>query len=157
MLRTLAITTLILAAGSGVVRADADIYRWKDSQGIYHYSDQWVPGSELIKSNRQRPPGADSDNLRPAADSSKSESDSPPPPPEQPSAETNQAVKQDVAKTREKQCKDARDAYQKAIEARRIFKTGKNGEREYISDAEADAYRAQVRSDMDTLCAPAGK
>ncbi len=114
-----------------------------------------MPGSELIKSNRLRPQGPDSDSQKPAADSGKSESDSPPP--EQPSAATNQVVKQDVAKTREKQCKDARDAYEKAIQARRIFKTGKNGEREYISDAEADTYRAQVRSDMDTLCAPAGK
>ncbi len=109
-----------------------------------------MPGSELIKSNRQRPVGPDADTPRPVADSSKTDADTPPA--DTPSSATNQAVKQDVAKTREKQCKDARDAYQKAIQARRIFKTGKDGQREYISDADADAYRAQVRSDMDALC-----
>ena len=154
MLRTLAVTSLFLALGAGIAHADAEIYRWKDPQGIYHYSDQWVPGSELIKSNKTTRPTPSDSETRPA-DSSKGNSDAPPP--DQPSAETTQAVRQDVAKTRQKQCKDATEAYQKAVQARRIFKTAKDGEREYLSDAEADAYRVQAHSDMDQFCRSAGK
>jgi hypothetical protein len=148
-LRTLSIA-LVLTAGAGLAHADADIYRWKDAQGIYHYSDQWVPGSELIKSsNKQRPaPVADSGN---ASASSSSVSDEPPA--DTPSAASAQAVKSDMAKIREQQCKQATEAYNNAIRARRLYKEDKNGQRTYVSDAEIDAYRLQVRSEMDKVCA----
>ncbi len=151
MLRTLSVA-LILAAGVGLAgpaHADADIYRWKDAQGIYHYSDQWVPGSELIKSSgRQHAP----------AQSNASTSDTPPPssssePPDpDASSATVQAVKDDLAKVRAQQCKEAKDAYDKAIHARRITKDGKDGQKEYLSDAEADAYRIRIRGDMEHFC-----
>ena len=154
MLRTVSVA-LILATGVGVAglaHADADIYRWKDAQGIYHYSDQWVPGSELIKSSgRQRPPvdtSVTSDTPPPA-----SSSNTLPPEPEA-SAATVQAVKQDLAKVREQQCKDAKDAYDKAIRARRITKDTKDGQKQYLSDSEADAYRARIRDDMEHFCNP---
>ena len=37
----------------------ADVYRWVDDHGEAHYSDRWVPGSELIKSNKPHPPSPD--------------------------------------------------------------------------------------------------
>lgn len=154
MLRTASVA-LILAAGiglthSGAARADADIYRWKDAQGVYHYSDQWVPGSELIKSSgKLRPPV---DTPPPASSSSSSTTSDAPPPDDAPSAASAQALKADVAKVKAQQCKEAQDAYQKSLYSRRMFKEGKDGAREYLSDAELDAYRLRVRSDMDRLC-----
>jgi len=68
MQRTLAITTLILLAGVGAALADGDIWRWKDAQGVFHYSDQWVPGSELIKSNSKSRPSDDASANRSTAD-----------------------------------------------------------------------------------------
>lgn len=152
MLRTVSVA-LILAAGiglthSGAARADADIYRWKDAQGVYHYSDQWVPGSELIKSSgKMRPPV---DSPPPASSTPSTVSDAPPD--DSPSAASAQALKADVAKVKAQQCKEAQDAYQKSLYSRRMFKEGKDGAREYLSDAELDAYRLRVRSDMDRLC-----
>src|ERR1700749_1676841 len=58
MLRPLVVTALITAGLCSV--AHADVYRWVDDKGEPHYSDRWVPGSELIKSTRPRPAGADS-------------------------------------------------------------------------------------------------
>ncbi len=156
MLRKLAITTLILAAALGG-SAQADIYRWKDAQGVFHYSDQWVPGSELIKSNSVRPPGvepgsspkaASSDSGRIAASANSQAQQE----------VTNRAVQEDVAKVREDQCKKAKEIYDKAISARRIYKgESKDGEKQYISDAEADAYRAQARTEMEQACAAVAK
>ena len=66
------------------------------------------------------------------------------------------AVKADVAKTKEAQCKQAKDRYQKAIEARRIYKPGKEGEeRVYMTDEETDAYRVQARNDVTLTCGSA--
>ncbi len=154
MLRTVSVA-LILAAGAGVAHADADIYRWKDAQGIYHYSDQWVPGSELIKSSTKQQRSSDPSAPRTTTTSVSSDSGSSPA--DAPSSATAQAVKEDVAKARDQQCKQAKDAYDKAIHARRIFKSDKQGEKEYMSDADADAYRLKVRTQMDEICGTASQ
>src|SRR5262249_35211359 len=54
MLRSLAISSFLLMGAVSVAHA-ADVYRWVDDHGGVHYSDQWVPGSEVIKSSRPRP------------------------------------------------------------------------------------------------------
>ncbi len=159
MLRTLAIGTLILAGAATV--ASAEVYRWVDEHGSVHYSDQWVPGSQLIKSTRPRPAqerASSSDTTRgsqptPSSIANQALADSA-------QRSTENAVKQDVARIRESQCKEAKDRYEKAIQARRIFKaTGPNDKaedrpdnRQYMSDEEADAYRLQARKDMEDVC-----
>ena len=62
------------------------------------------------------------------------------------------AVQQDVTRTRDAQCKAARDRYLKAIQSRRVFKQGADGQREYLSDDAADAYREQARKDVQDRC-----
>jgi hypothetical protein len=150
MQRTLAIATLILLAGVGAALADGDIWRWKDAQGVFHYSDQWVPGSELIKSNsnRTRPSPDDSSPNRSSVDTTDADRTVQ-------QQQTARTVAADVAKVKEKQCKDAQERYQNAIQARRIYKTTKDGQREYMSDAEAEALRVQAKNDVDLACGPA--
>jgi len=151
MLRRLAISTLVIAGICGV--AHADVYRWVDAKGEAHYSDRWVPGSELIKSNKPRPIGNDSS---PAPAGVKSG----PANPNQSAASklqqqaAEQAVKQDVAKTKEAQCKQAKERYQQSIEARRLYKPAKEGDtdRVFMSDQETDAYRIQARNDVTLAC-----
>src|SRR5215470_18750428 len=47
MLRLVSIAALILAGASTLARAD--VFRWIDKDGVPHYSDEWVPGSVVIK------------------------------------------------------------------------------------------------------------
>jgi len=65
-------------------------------------------------------------------------------------------VKQDVAASKAEQCKKLREAYDKAVQSRRIYKEGKNGEREYVTDQEADAYRARLLNDRKQACVQPG-
>lgn len=150
MLRTWTLTTLIVAGICGV--AHADVYRWVDDHGEAHYTDRWVPGSELIKSSKPHPA-----EPTPSASLAQGKTSSANPTPaakQQQAAEA--AVKADVAKTKEAQCKQAQDRYQKAIEARRIYKPGKEGEeRVYMTDQETDAYRVQARNDVTLTCGSA--
>jgi hypothetical protein len=149
MLRHLTLTTLLFVGVSGV--AQADVYRWIDDHGEAHYSDRWVPGSELIKSSKPRPLG-DSPAAAPA------QTARPPSSANQTAAGKQEkaneaAVQQDVAKTKQAQCKAAKDRYQKAIDARRIYKPGKEGdERVFLSDEESDKYRAEARNDVTLTC-----
>jgi hypothetical protein len=155
MMRSVAITSLILAGICGVARAD--VFRWVDEHGEPHYSDRWVPGSELIKSSKPHPPGPDSGAAPRPVQQSKiaaSAQNASAQVKEQASA---QAVKKDVAKARDAQCKQAKDRYEQAIQARRIYKPSKDkgGDREYMSDADADTYRLQARNEVQDACGSA--
>lgn len=154
MMRSVAITSLILAGICGVARAD--VFRWVDEHGEAHYSDRWVPGSELIKSSKPHPLGPDSsaaprvtEQIRGASAQNASAQVK-----QQASA---QAVKKDVAKARDAQCKQAKERYEQAIQARRIFKPSKDkdAQRDYMSDAEADTYRLQARNEVQDACGSA--
>lgn len=148
MLRHVTIATLVAAGLCGI--AHADVYRWVDEHGEAHYSDQWVPGSELIKSSKPRP----------MTDLSPTPSSPAPKPVTQNDDEAKQqkaaqqAIQQDVAKTKEAQCKQAKERYQKSIEARRLYRAPQPGDtdRQYMSDAEVDAYRLQARNDVTLAC-----
>ncbi len=163
MLRSLAISSFLIAGAVSVANA-SDVYRWVDEHGSVHYSDQWVPGSQLIKSSKPRPSSTASssnDTSRRTAEYPKLTSSTPSPGAERDSA---QAMKQDMAKVREQQCKEAKDRYDKAIQARRIFKstsdknkeTGEQ-ERQYLSDEEADAYRVKARQAVEDFCGSSAK
>jgi hypothetical protein len=153
MLRNLAISTLLCAGAVSV--AYADVFRWVDDHGSVHYSDQWVPGSQVIKSTPKPGNGGSSTSSR-----SSFAAPRPNGPPSQDNA--TKAVKQDLAKVREQQCKEAKDRYDKAIQARRIYKAPAAGDkskdadrpddRQYLSEDEADAYRVKARQDVQDFC-----
>jgi len=136
-------STLTLACG---LSARADVWKYVDPQGQVQYSDQWVPGSELIKGDRTHASSTPSDDAKKLKDASDRISD------QLAQQEAQRAVQKDVAASRTEQCKQARDHYQKSIEARRIFRTGKDGEREYLTDDEADQERLRARTDMEQVC-----
>ncbi len=156
MLRPLVITTLFVAATVCSI-ARADVYRWVDERGEPHYSDRWVPGSELIKSSKTRalvPESSPAPSAQPGQNSSASASSSQSVDSKLQQQRAAAAVKQDVAKVRDEQCKQAKERYQKAIEARRLYKPSKPGDtdRVYMTDQETDAYRLEARNDVVTAC-----
>ena len=65
---------------------------------------------------------------------------------------TRQAVQKDVAAVRADQCKQAKDKYDKAVAARRVYRMNKAGEREYLSDAEMEQARVAARLEVDRTC-----
>jgi hypothetical protein len=141
MLRLVPIAVLILAGASGLARAD--VFRWVDEQGVIHYSDEWVPGSVVVKTAA----------LKPHAESSAPSRSSSARVAEQAADQANaRAVQQDVAKAHDSQCSFAKDRYMKAVSSRRVYKEGKDGERQYMTDADADAYREQARKDVQEAC-----
>ena len=47
---SIAVAALLVAPA---VMAEGEVYRWKDGNGVWHYSDQQQPGAELVKSARR--------------------------------------------------------------------------------------------------------
>jgi len=148
MLRRLSLSALILAGASTL--AWADVYRWVDDKGQPHYSDQWMPGSEVIKTSKTHPPGYDSATR--AADQKNLTASNTKVSAQLEDKDNARAVQQDVASRRAVLCKQSKDSYVRAITSRRVYKEGAQGERSYLTDADADAYREQLRKQVQDYC-----
>jgi hypothetical protein len=68
------------------------------------------------------------------------------------SVEQTRQVERDVAAARAEQCKKAKENYDQAVRAQRVYRTNAKGEREFMPAAEADALRLQVKAVMDGAC-----
>jgi hypothetical protein len=147
-----------------LVPALADVYRSVDAQGHVQYSDTPTPGAQLIRMQTLPPigppaPGAPLNRPAntPASNAPTPGADAAPKPADPAQAllaqqAAKQALDKDLAVTRADQCKTATDNYNGAVQARRIYKTGPDGEREYLTDDEADQQRLGLRMAMDNAC-----
>lgn len=138
------VLTLLMGAG--------DIYRWKDANGVWHYSDQPQPGAELVKSARLPGPSPAGNDAPPPA-APPAANDTPPPLPAV-TPQVAQQVRQEAAAAKAEQCKKLEAEYTQVVQARRLYKTDENGNRVFLNEAELDAARMQVRSARDLACAP---
>ena len=139
-----------LIAWSGM--AGAVVYKWIDAQGKLQYGDRPPDGvhAEVVEllgthvaraaAARESSTAASSSSPRTAAAGSQDD------------AAVKKSVEGDVEQTREKQCADAQDHYKKLIEGRRLYKTGANGERQYLTSDEIDSERVNAKRDLDAIC-----
>ncbi len=132
----LCFTAAFLIAGSAL--AAGEIWRWKDSNGTWHYSDQPQPGAELVRrSGRPMTEGA-APAAPPATQApSMTASDGSQPV----SSEVAAQVRREAAAAKTEQCKKADDAYQKIVQARVVSRTDGAGKQTFLSNAEIDAER----------------
>jgi hypothetical protein len=152
---------VIVAAASLWLAAPAAasaVYKWVDPQGHVHYSDRPPPPEGKLLSIEDAP------HSRPMTDRA---ANSPGPAASQPApaaarpqnaaaqAQLRDTVANDVATTREQQCKQARERYDNYLHSRRLFKEGPDKERVYLSDAEMDAARINAKRELDEFCADA--
>jgi hypothetical protein len=144
-----------------ITAAQADVYRSVDAQGQVHYSDTPTPGAELVHVQRGGGGIAFNSTAAAAKSSSAATAASTAPrangstgQPQDPLAKqaAEKAVQQDVDQTRADQCTKAKSDYEAAIAARRIYKNGTDGERQYLSDDEAEQQRVNLHQAMDTAC-----
>jgi hypothetical protein len=137
-----------LVAWSGM--AGAVVYKWVDAQGKIQYGDR-PPDNvraevvELLGTHAARTASARSETTPTASpvNRDKPSSDDP---------DAKKAVAQDVEQTRDKQCADAQDRYKKLIEGRRLYKTGADGECQYLTSDEIDSQRVNAKRDVDAIC-----
>jgi hypothetical protein len=142
----------VLLAWSGL--ASAVVYKWIDAQGKVQYGDRPPDGvhAEIVeglgthgtRSELARPPVASATSSQPPRSA----------PPAKNAVEdgAKKAVDDDVAQVKEKQCADAQAHYKSLIEGRRLYKSGADGERQYLTSDEIDAERVNAKRDLDTIC-----
>jgi hypothetical protein len=137
-----------LIAWSGM--AGAVVYKWLDAQGKAQYGDRPPNGvhAEVVEGLGSHSPSSAPARTSEPATAKVANRDQPAPV----DAVTKQAVQDDVAQARAKECVEAQERYRKLIEGRRLFKTGDNGERQYLTSEEIDTQRLDAKRDIDTVC-----
>ena len=144
-------TFLVAASLLTALAAQAgDIYRRKDSNGLWHYADQPVPGAERVAST-SRGVTARAETAAPAPRSTDPAA-STTPAAAAAAAGATQKVREDVAASKAGKCKEAQASYEQAISARRLFKQDGKGEPVYLNDEESEAARVAARSTMEYYC-----
>jgi len=144
------LSLLALALGATGAATAGDIYC--NNQGR-DCSDRPSPGATFVGSTNSSIPA----NSEPAPAANSSNSNAAPATDSAANARLGQdasraAVQKDVAATRAEQCKQAKEKYQQSVEARRVYRVNKAGEREYLSDTEADQARLNARLEMERSC-----
>ncbi|MGH8134808.1 MAG: DUF4124 domain-containing protein [Steroidobacteraceae bacterium] len=161
MLQKLLVT--LLMAGLSVIASADTFYKWSDSHGQIHYTDLPPTQSDAKvlgvfhqesavmddesggdegdgndngdNSNGPTTLPSGNDNSEPAVDSA-----------------AVAAVNADVARSKNKQCKEAQDRYQRYIESRRLFRETSDGKREYLTDQELNEARVRAKQSVDESC-----
>ncbi len=146
--RTLLLSALFVAASSQA----ADVWRWKDAQGIVHYGDVPIEGAERVRTSSSAGSSA----------SSTAAVNSPAPTPtpyglarleEQRQLDVaNKAVQQDLAKKRLEQCKKATERYESLITSNRVYREDSKGQRAYLNAKDLDETRVRARQERDAVC-----
>ena len=132
--------------------ASAVVYKWTDAQGKLQYGDRPPDGVHAVVVELL---GTHSATARAATPTTAQSTPAPRTPAVNPSpkdTDDRKAVDQDVAQTRDKQCTDAQDRYKKLIEGRRLYKTGPDGERQFMTSEEIDTERLNAKRDIDLIC-----
>jgi hypothetical protein len=133
-----------------------DVYKYVDERGTTLYTDKPIPGAVLVSTGAQRPPEVAQRNYatNQATTNSQLNASNQRIANSQDNSRIAGTVAKDLEATRAERCKEAREGYEKSIRTQRMYRTGKNGEREYLSEVELAQARMDSARQVETVCGP---
>ena len=150
----------MLMAGLTVIAAADTVYKWSDSRGQVHYTDLPPTQSDakILSISHRESDTMDDEQAGDEGDgndnggesttqSSGNESDEP-----TIDREAMAAVQADVSNSKVKQCKEAKERYQRYVESRRLFRQTADGKREYLTDQQLNDARVKAKQAIDENC-----
>ncbi len=156
---TLAIVAAVLTSSVlwNVAKA-GDVYKYVDERGNTLYTDRPMPGAVRVSAGSVRPPEATERSYAAQQAATK-----------QGLAASNERIAQakddqraaatvqkDLEASRVERCKKAREEYTNSINARRLYRLDKDGNRVYLSDAELSQTRLESAKAVEAICGPQG-
>lgn len=139
------LTAIILLVFGLCLTANADIWKWVDENGNVHYGDmpanEYANNAQLVRSTSGHRPAATSSDSR--TDTSRGEGID---------SEENSQEQQAREDAQAYYCKQARDIYRSYVAAPRLYRTGDDGQREYLSDEEMAATIANAEASVAEWC-----
>jgi hypothetical protein len=149
---------LVAALVSGGMARAGDVYKYVDERGVTLYTDKPIPGAVLVSTGTPRPADFTARNnaANQAATNAQLSASNDRIATTQGDARVAANVAKDIEASRLERCKQARDAYTKAINSQRLYRTTADGKREYLSDAELSDKRIEAAKAVEAICGPQG-
>lgn len=149
---TLALSTLAVSASLWTGVAQGDVYKYTDEKGNVQYTDkpQMLP-AELLRLQSKRTDEAAAQE-RAAAELKRSQELIAGDQKNATAKAEQKAAAELTEKDKAERCIKARERYDKYMNSQRLYKTGANGEREYLDDAQLTESRNAARISMEELC-----
>lgn len=149
----------LLMAGLTLVATAETVYKWVDGSGQIHYTDlpPKQPDAKILSvshgsantSDEEDSDGGDYSDENGDDEAASAGGTTTPEPPV--SQQALAEVRDEAAKAKLEQCKQAQDRYQRYIDSRRLFRE-ENGKRVYLSDQELNEARARAKQSVDDYC-----
>lgn len=161
---TLPFTLPLVIALLFPVLADAQIYKWKDKNGVTRYSDTPPTGTvkddKIGKANTAKPKAPTTQPTAESAEKTTKSVEKEVDPDEAArlraeKAEQEKKEKENKAaqeKARADNCRGARANYKTFAQGGRIYEMDENGERQYFDDAGLGGRKAQAEAEMQKYC-----
>ncbi|HEX6398637.1 MAG TPA: DUF4124 domain-containing protein [Steroidobacteraceae bacterium] len=152
----------IIAVIVGVLTCTAaqagDVYKYTDERGNTMYTDRPMPGAIRVSAGVQRPAEVTERNYSAQQSANKQQLAASDQRLAQGKADQRAAtqVAKDLEASRAARCKQARDNYSAALNARRLYNEDKDGKRNYLSDSELAAERIEAQKAVESICGPQG-
>jgi hypothetical protein len=147
--KTMIMFTTAALAFSGTALS-GDIYKWTDEDGNVHYEDR-PTGDEVelvaFTSSTDSSAVRASIDARHANEAARADARSKRNETDQEAAEQQLAAAERVQK-----CQDSRTRMETYLTARRLYKEGDAGEREYLDDSQIMEARAKAQEDIQKYC-----
>jgi Domain of unknown function (DUF4124) len=157
------------------ILANAEIYKWKDKNGVVRYSDtpppsnvkiESVGGKKLATSTGKEPLAPVTETAKMAAPANtttknagnkgdKAGGDDEAAKLRQKNAEVdkrNKEEKEKQAQLKEENCKAAKANHESYAQGGRVYKMNEKGEREYMSDADLKAGAEKTQNEINEYC-----
>lgn len=151
---------------------NAEIYKWKDKNGVVRYSDMPPPpdikadrfGKKSVpkKEMRAEPTGSPKTTVSPSAAADVKKSAEEAVNPEVKAArlrarnaeieKKNKQEKEAQAKLDAENCIAAKSNYQTFAQGGRVYKTSENGERQYMSDDDLTSGKQKAQAEINRYC-----
>lgn len=134
-----------------------DVYRYIDERGNAIFTDKPIPGAVLVSAGAQRPQEVNDRNYaqEQAADNTRMATANQRIAENQTNQRAAATVAKDLEASRAERCKKARDHYQLTINSQKLYRE-KDGQREYLSDAELAQARVDALKAVEAICGNPG-
>ena len=147
--KTMIMFTTAALAFSGTALS-GDIYKWTDEDGNVHYEDR-PTGDEVelvaFTSSTDNSAVRASIDARHANEAARADARNKRNETDQEAAEQELAAAERVQK-----CQDSRNRMETYLTARRLYKEGEAGEREYLDDSQIMEARSEAQEDIQKYC-----
>ncbi|MEL7536771.1 MAG: DUF4124 domain-containing protein [Pseudomonadota bacterium] len=132
--------------------ATADVYTWRDENGVLHYGD--LPGDDeaTVVPLATRRTDTATVTARATARAEAREASSEAFQAAQSAEAASEEASRIAAEERASACNQARERLRNYINARRLYRNTDDGDREYLNSAEIDAARANAEADVADKC-----